>query len=210
MEDNNSISGDKLLEKMNFYRYNETTLFFINLIIVFLVFIDAQMRVDMLDFFMDTKDGPFCFLFILVGFITVFRLALSRGENKGWKTIAGLYIVLINLFVGLRTLDYLDQSGSGLFQYVFPIINVSFAFAFILAFRANFIEPRKLITYKQAKKMELLLGVLLIPLFVFTSEVFLHNHWTVTFSMCLFYVTFINSLVVGLLSSRSGAVLSVK
>ena len=70
----------------------------------------------------------------------------------------------------------------------------------LVALRGGMVEPTAIISDRQARGIELLVGIVSIPLLIYAVMVSVHSHWTITFDICLFYAVFINRTVLGLFS----------
>lgn len=101
----------------------------------------------------------------------------------------------------------LNRNNSSTLEYIFPLFNFILALMLVVALRGNMIESEEIISDKQARETELLMGIVSVPLLVFISIVLMHSHWTITFDVCIVYAVFINRIVLGLLPRTRGVVL---
>lgn len=178
------------------HRYDHATLFFINLIFGYLLFIDVSMQSSFLDFFLENEDSTLLFIIIILGFLSVFYLVLFKKHSKVCKSFAGIYVLILNLFVGYQAIEYSLQGDASFFLLIFPAINVFVSVAILFGIKSKRVKPEEMIyDLWPIKKTDLLVGIIFIPMLLFISINIMRNYWTETFSMCLFYVTFLNDTV---------------
>ena len=86
-------SGQKIFPTFKFskfYQFDEITLYFINLTLVFLFLADPLMRSDFFGFFTENGRDIAILLFCAYGFLGVFRMVVSPEKNDKYKGVAGL------------------------------------------------------------------------------------------------------------------------
>ena len=184
------------IRKNAFYKYDETTLLFINLIIIFLFLFDISMRLDVVSFVLSFEKSAIFFPVALAGFLSAFYLVLFRTTNRWFKMFAGFYIILINLFIGTAGIFYLAENDAALYMMIFPLTNVISSMIMLFAIRYNIVRPSELIIDKEIEKREFVVGASLIPVIILASVYILKNYWIETFSICLFYVTVVNNFAI--------------
>lgn len=181
--------------KIKFFQYDEIALFFINLIIVILFIINPEIRQDF--FHLISYLDPRLFLFMFLGFLFTIYHSLFRDAKYFGKTVMGLYVIFLNFYIGAKGMLYFAVNGQNFYYILFPAIDVLVSIVMIYMTLAKnpliAISIGELISDKQTNKKELLVGIIFIPLLIFLSQYFLKNHWIITFSMALFYISVIHS-----------------
>lgn len=179
--------------KLAFFIYDEITLFFVNLIVVILFLFDEKAKSAILKSFISPEASIF-FPIMFAGFLSVFYLIFSEKESRICKSLSGFYIALVSFFVGLAVSYNLKEGDVNSTIRIISIINILLPLALLIAMRIEYINPEDLVSNRQAKRRELVLGIILVPALFVVSEFYMKNHWTETFSICLFYTIFINNL----------------
>lgn len=189
------------MKKNNLFRYDKITLFFINLILLILFLTDSIMRSDIL-YLIFHYDSGLIIISIVLGFLFTIYHSFFEVKNNFGKAIMGGYIILINLYIGVVGISYLIVNSQLNYYIIFPLINILISIIILVAMRVELISAVDLISDKQVKRKELVVGIIFIPLLIFISQYLLKNHWVITFSMCLFYITVINSFLLKLYSKK--------
>lgn len=172
-------------------QYDEIELFFINLTIVTLFIVDPLFRQDF--FGLIPLIDPRIFIVIFLGFLYTIYHSLFIEKNNLGKTVMGIYIIFLNLFVGFKGIYLLKDSIPLDYNIIFPVINVLISVVLLAAMRGDFFHPEEVISNRQARRKEIILGIIFIPAMVIASQYLFKNNWIITFSVCLFYFGLIHS-----------------
>ena len=184
------------LQKIGFLaRYDELSLFFIDLICLMFFIFDP--------FFKLLLAANFSFwLSLLLIFIAVSLPIVYYAFSS--KTIPGRFIAWVllpatalNFIIASQAWENV-QAGSR-FLLVFPFFNLVGAFFALMAVgRRGGDEQiqRAMLEEKNAMLPEIIFGSMAVGVLFFLSNFVFQNHWTITFSICLTYSLMVNGLIV--------------
>ncbi|HNW90431.1 MAG TPA: hypothetical protein PKN48_12265 [Bacteroidales bacterium] len=120
--------------------------------------------------------------------------AFSKRAKRNWEKKIMLYaIILADYLVAWNVYDHLKGEVTS-WLIIFPLINAIQATLMAMGLWFDFITSEK-ISDEHANKIELVISsILLVTLFVLCHVIW-HQYWAVTFSVCIFYATIINQIV---------------
>jgi len=120
--------------------------------------------------------------------------AISKRAKRNWEKKIMLYaIILADYLVAWNVYDHLKGEVTS-WLIIFPLINAIQATLMAMGLWFDFITSEK-ISDEHANKIELVISsILLVTLFVLCHVIW-HQYWAVTFSVCIFYATIINQIV---------------
>lgn len=175
-------------------KYTEATMFLTSLATFLLFVMETSLREGIIDIFISDFFIAVIILFISLGFFLCIYYAFNEKiiikQNKDFMLV---FVIVINVFVGMNATFYLMDTASGL-NIIFPLVNYFNALFLAFAFRHNIINANSILDV-QAKKSEILIGSILVIVIFFYSKYILGNHWALTFSICLVYTTNINNII---------------
>jgi hypothetical protein len=190
----------KAVLKFLFPDYDELTLFLFSLVTLLFVISSSGslFRLLRLSFKQDSFfDIVLSFLFILVVlaiiFLPVFH-AFSKRKKRKWEKKVMLYaIVLVDYLVAWNVYDHLKGEFST-WLIIFPLINAVQASLVAIGLWFDFITSEK-ISDEDADNTEIIISSILLMALFLLFHLILHQYWAITFSVCVFYATMINKIV---------------
>jgi uncharacterized membrane protein YhdT len=185
------------LKKMGIIpKYTEVSLFLISLTFLLLLTIDASFRKELFNLIFGEIDEVTLLAppLILAGLIlSTYHVFSRRLITKTEKQIMLAFAVSINFLAGTSAGIYILKQSKGLW-IIFPILNIVSAFLLAILFRAEIIREDSILD-KQAKKLEIFLGVILVSIIFFVSHFVFKNYWAITFSISTSYATNLNEII---------------
>ncbi len=186
--------------KFLFPDFDELTLFLHSLVAILFIVASADSCLNMfrLMFRQDSFFHIVLSLLIVLAVMAIILLpvvhAFSKRAKRNWEKKIMLYaIILADYLVAWNVYDHLKGEVTS-WLIIFPLINAIQATLMAMGLWFDFITSGK-ISDEHANKIELVISsILLVTLFVLCHVIW-HQYWAVTFSVCIFYATIINQIV---------------
>lgn len=164
-------------------KYTEITLFLMGYTFLLLLTINPLFRRE----FFEAKYLPHFILIGIVGIIlSVYHVFSKRLMLNIEKYLILIYAISISFIVGCYSGIYALEHSQGIWV-IFPALNIVSAFFLFFLFRTSVLD-------KQARKSEIILGIILVSIILFISHYILKNYWAITFSISTFYATNLNEI----------------
>lgn len=186
--------------KFLFPDFDELTLFLHSLVAILFIVASAGSWLTL--FRLMFRQEPFFHIFlsllIVLAAMAIILLpvmhAFSKRAKRNWEKKIMLYaIILADYLVAWNVYYYLMGEVTS-WLFIFPMINAIQATLMAMGLWFEFITSEK-ISDEHTDIIELIISsILVIALFVLFHLV-LHQYWAVTFSVCIFYATIINQIV---------------
>jgi len=190
----------KAVLKFLFPDYDELTLFLFSLVTLLFVISSSGslFRLLRLALIQDSFfDIIMSFLFILVAlaviFLPVFHAFSKRKKRKWEKKVMLFAIVFIDYLVAWNVYDHL-KGEFDTWLIIFPLINAVQASLVAIGLWYNLITSEK-ISDEDADSTEIIISSILLMALFLVFHLILHQYWAITFSVCVFYATIINKIV---------------
>lgn len=137
----------------------------------------------------------FSVLFILIGIaLSIYHIFSQRPKSKFEKSFMLMFAVIANGAAGMIGGAYLYEQSSGYLQ-IFPFLNIISGFTLFVLWRFEYLNESH-VSDRDSSRAEIYISLIS----VFVLLILLHRvyqlHWAIIFSMCVFYATSINSLVI--------------
>jgi hypothetical protein len=175
-------------------RFTETSLFLITVTVLLLVFLGgSSFHQDIYYHWLkDGHPGLIAMLGMIVAgmMLSIYYVISIKPISKTGKDFLLFFVLFANFFAAYVAADYAFKYSIGIFV-IFPILNIITTFLLFFTFRLDFID----ISDRQARKSELILGLIMIACLFFISQFILHNYWVITFSLCVVYATNVNEVI---------------
>ena len=194
----NLIKNKKILSivESNFIpKYDDVALFAISVLLLLIFLTNPEVLNSYLDKNINGYDYVgWLSVIVLFGIGASFYRVIFRKKLKGSNVFLSYYAILVNFIVGIEA--YYNPSSHNSVYSIFPIINIlnAFILAILLIF-FNRLVAEKTIISRRVKYVEVLLTLVLIFVLFYFSQYILGNHWSITFSICLFYAYNLSKLV---------------
>lgn len=145
--------------------------------------------------------GPIVLMLILAGGVclSLFHAFSKRKKLRFEKQVMFLFAALMNGFSGIWGGTYLLSKAESLtWIAVFPVFNIISSYSVLSVTRDRVLEEA-CIDDKDVRLPEVALSTLIISVAFFITRHFLGWHWTATLSICVFYGTNLNRVIVNFL-----------
>ncbi len=186
--------------KFIFPDYDELTLFSYSMVVI--IFAISSLRSMMLLVrLMFRQDSIFhivlsiliILLVLVIIFLPVFH-AFSKRKKRTWEKKIMLYaVVLMDYLVAWNVYDHLKGEFPN-WLIIFPLINAIQATLVTIGLWFDFITSEK-ISDNDADQGELIISIILLIVLFVLFHFMLHQYWAITFSVCIFYATIVNKIV---------------
>jgi hypothetical protein len=179
--------------------YNELTLF--SLSFTCALFFSSEFRSTFgSGNFVLTSNGiaPIILMIVITGGVclSLFHSFSKRKKGRYEKLVMFLFAIFVNAFSGIWGGTYLiSKSETMSWALIFPIINILSSYLLLAVARDRVFE-QACIDDKDVRLREVLLSTFIISIAFLITRHFLHWHWTATLSICVFYGTNLNRVIV--------------
>lgn len=186
--------------KFFFPDYDELTLFLFSLVTLLFVISGSGSLYRM--FLLSFRQGSIfqIILSILVVLVVLAIIllpvfhAFSKREKRKWeKKVMLCAIVLVDYLVAWSVYDHLKGEFST-WLIIFPLVNAIQASVVAIGLWFNFITSEK-VSDEDAGNTEIIISSIMIMALFLVFHFKLHQYWAITFSVCVFYATFLNKIV---------------
>ena len=130
-------------------------------------------------------------MFLLGLVLSIFHAFSSKSKDMLSKTLMLFFAMSMNgltgIIAGLKTI----QEGNGLLT-LFPCWNIIMGVS--LLYQIGLADD-KYMKDTDAKVFQLLVGVFLITLLFLITHAYFRLHWSITFSICISYITSLNNII---------------
>jgi len=181
--------------------YDELTLFLYSIIsILFIIFNMGNLINSLVESIPVSSKGDLIksFIFFIVVLYIIFLPiyhAFSKRKKRRWeKGLMLIIIVIMNFIIAWNVYDYLKVKSTG-WDLLFPLINAIQASLVLAGMRFNAVTADKISDDNVSAAELAISGVLMMIVFIIYHHV-LHEYWAITFSVCVFYATMINRLMI--------------
>jgi len=190
----------KAILKFLFLDYDELTLFLFSLVTLLFVISGSGSlyRMFLLSFRQDSVFQIILSILVVLVVLAIILLpvfyAFSKRKKRKWeKKVMLCAIVFIDYLVAWNVYDHLKGEFST-WLIIFPLVNAIQATIVAIGLWYGFITSEKISDEDAANTDVIISSIMLMALFlVFHFK--LHQYWAITFSVCVFYATIINKLV---------------
>jgi hypothetical protein len=122
--------------------------------------------------------------------------AFSKRTCSGFiAVLMAISMSLMNFFIALQGFFFLLNAEKGSLWMIFPGLNLISAFTLLLLIRIKVINEKNIISTKQAKSHELIIGSVAVIIIFVLSQFLFKNYWAITFSICLTYAGLANEIL---------------
>jgi hypothetical protein len=171
-------------------KYTEISLFLISATLILLFITNSLFREEFFSFFFsrDIGKGLIAFCGFFVGMIfSIYHTFSKRPLKESDKTFMLIFGIVANVIAGICGGFHALKSAKGIWM-IFPIFNIGSSVLLVFLWRYKVIKEDA-IEDIQAKKIDVVLGVIFVLLIFFISQYIFKNYWAITFSLCTFYST---------------------
>ncbi len=147
--------------------------------------------------------APAMLMLIITGGVclSLFHSFLKRKKGRYEKLVMFLFAVFMNAFSGIWGGTYLISKSETLpLVLIFPIINIISCYL-LLAVSRDRVFDEACIDDKNVRLREVFLSVFIISIAFLITRHFLNWHWTATLSICVFYGTNLNRVIIDFMFS---------
>jgi hypothetical protein len=131
--------------------------------------------------------------------LSLFHSFSKREKGRYEKQIMFLFAIFMNAFSGIWGGTYLISKTDTLsWVVVFPVINIISSYLLLAVTRDRVFED-SCIDDKNVRLREVSLSAFIISIVFFITRHFLNWHWTATLSICVFYGTNLNRVIINLM-----------
>lgn len=188
------------LLKLLFPDYDELTLFLHSMVTIIFVISSSGSLVFLVQlmFRQDSFFHVVLSIFILIVVLAIIILpiyhAFSKRKKRKWEKKIMLYaVVLMDYLVAWNVYDHLKGLLSG-WELTFPLINAVQASLVTLGLWFGFINYEK-VRDEDSESTEIIISSIMVILLFIIFHFILHQYWAVTFSVCIFYATIVNKII---------------
>jgi len=189
------------LLKLLFPDYDELTLFLHSMVTIIFVISSSGSLVFLVQlmFRQDSFFHVVLSIFILIVVLAIIILpiyhAFSKRKKRKWEKKIMLYaVVLMDYLVAWNVYVHLKGLLSG-WELAFPLINAVQASLVILGLWFGFFTYEK-VRDEDPESAEIIISSIMVILFFIIFHFILHQYWAVTFSVCIFYATIVNKIII--------------
>lgn len=151
---------------------------------------------------------PVSILFLAGVFFSIYHAFSKRQKTIFEKALILFSVILINLVIGVSLLITLGRNIPALMNITVVALILIFAFdrkrieliKGIPLFKIEKTEinqefVERVISDKQTKRYEIIVGLIAVFIIFFISQYIFKNYWAVTFSICVFYASVLNEVI---------------
>jgi len=189
------------LLKLLFPDYDELTLFLHSMVTIIFVISSSGSLVFLVQlmFRQDSFFHVVLSIFILIVVLAIIILpiyhAFSKRKKRKWEKKIMLYaVVLMDYLVAWNVYVHLKGLLSG-WELAFPLINAVQASLVILGLWFGFFTYEK-VRDEDSESTEIIISSIMVILLFIIFHFILHQYWAVTFSVCIFYATIVNKIII--------------
>lgn len=190
----------KAILKFLFPDYDELTLFLFSLVtLLFLISGSGSLyRMFLVSFKQDSIFHIILSILVVLVVLVIILLpvfhAFSKRKKRKWeKKVMLCAIVLVDYLVAWSVYDHLKGEFST-WLIIFPLVNAIQASVVAIGLWYGFISSGK-ISDEDADNTEITISSIMLLVLFLVFHFKLHQYWAITFSVCVFYATFINKMV---------------
>ena len=179
--------------------YDELTLFALSFTCILFFTVSFRSTFGNGNFvFSSNGTGPVVLMLILTGGVclSLYHSFSKRKKGRYEKQVMFLFAAFMNGFSGIWGGTYLlSKSETLMWVLVFPIFNIITSYLIFSVARDRILEE-ECIDDKDVRLREVALSALIISIAFLITYHFLNWHWTATLSICVFYGTNLNRVIV--------------
>lgn len=189
------------LIRILFPDYDELTLFLYSMVTIIFVVSGIRSVLKMISLMFQQESFYHIVLSILIVLVVstiialpVFHAFSKRNKHVFEKKIMLYVVVLINYLVAWNVYDHFKGLLSGC-ELAFPLINAVQASLVILGLWFGFFTYEK-VRDEDSESAEIIISSIMVILLFIIFHFILHQYWAVTFSVCIFYATIVNKIII--------------
>ncbi len=196
----NIIALKQILKRTFIPKFDEVSLFIIAISFILLIVTEPELQEDVLYFYnMLTEDftGYFTVAFITLGlFFSIFQIFIKNVGDFQKETIL-MFVVCINAWAGYSAgMHQLENSQSTLMSF-FPVWNILSAGILVSVFRLHILTIDSIVDDKNGTLLGTSVCLGVIGFAFYFSKIKFQMHWSLVFSICVFYATSLNLVILG-------------
>ena len=189
----------KLANKYLIPKYDEASLFImaVSFLILLVTDQDLQRQVSSTFSIKDPRDYLLA-LFIAAGIgLSLFHMFSHRDKSKLEKSFMLLFAVSVNCAAGIIGGGYLYEQSEG-YLTIFPILNIINGVTLFVLWRNDIVNESH-VSDANSSRIEVFISIIaVLILFIILQRIY-ELYWAVIFSMCVFYATSINTLILSII-----------
>ena len=144
-------------------------------------------------------------IFFSIGFLLTIYHAFSRRRKSGLEKFFIIsYILILNFYITVESIYYIIKSAN-YYLAILPFLNLIYLLILLELWDENLpkdirIDDRS-ISNKNASKIEIFIGFIIVSLIVFFSNNILTYHWSISLSMLVSYSQFLHKKIIQIIYS---------
>lgn len=182
-----------LLDKYSLLpNFTEDTIFLMVIALGIIYFVDPSAQVEIYDTLRYSEKAT---LIAGAGAVfTIYTAFFTHFKTETQKHYMLWFALIVNLVVGITTINHLNEQGVAQLWYIFPALNIATFFLVLVFWYTGLYNTGRLVT-KSNSYSNVVYGSFILVFVAFFTRYILDMNWQVVFSTSIAYATLLSSTV---------------